>query len=248
MRGDSLRSLSANQRGFSLIELMIAVLLGLVITLAATQMFTVGQRTLQLQQATSTIQEEGQLTLRFLVDDIRMTGFYEDGVSGEVGVAFTGTNASSNGASGDNDRLTIAYHGVQDCTGNDVAGGADARVLNSYWVDDGTLKCTGNSGTGNSVSLLDNVQSFQVLYGIRGSEALPSVERYVPAASSLDPRQVLAVKVAFLLRNDSANLGEGSAQTIILLDEEIDIDAADTNAMHRMFYRTVALRNFPWDL
>jgi len=235
------RSLS---RGFSLVELMIALVLGLVVTLAATQMFNINQRSFQLQQAMADIQEQGQLTLRFIANDIRMTGFFDPDTAGDVGVVVSGGMASANGASGASDRLTIAYHGREDCEGGTSVD--LTQVINSYWVSDGALRCNGNLSAASGVALIDNVESFQVLYGLRAAGLPPRVEQYVTAGSIGANDQVIAIKVAFMLSNDEVYLGpETASQSVVLLDEKID--TPEDGAMRRLFYRTVAIRNFEWD-
>ena len=53
-------------KGFSLVELMVAMLLGLLITGAALQLFLANQQSFALQQTLSRVQENGQLFVRFL--------------------------------------------------------------------------------------------------------------------------------------------------------------------------------------
>ena len=48
-------------KGFSLVELMVAMLLGLLITGAALQLFLANQQSFALQQTLSRVQENGQL-------------------------------------------------------------------------------------------------------------------------------------------------------------------------------------------
>lgn len=63
------------QRGLSLIELMIAITLGLVLMAGVTQMFLSSQTVFHTQQAMSRIQENGRLGMEFMAKDIRMAGY-----------------------------------------------------------------------------------------------------------------------------------------------------------------------------
>ena len=65
------------QSGFSLVELMVAMALGLLITGAALSLFSTNQRMFQLQQGESELQEQGYLAMRFIVEDVRMAGFHD---------------------------------------------------------------------------------------------------------------------------------------------------------------------------
>lgn len=63
------------QRGLSLIELMIAITLGLILMAGVIQMFLSSQTVFHTQQAMSRIQENGRLGVEFLAKDIRMAGY-----------------------------------------------------------------------------------------------------------------------------------------------------------------------------
>jgi type IV pilus assembly protein PilW len=63
------------QRGLSLIELMIAMALGLVLMAGVIQMFLSSRQVFSTQQALSRVQESGRLAVEFIAEDIRMAGF-----------------------------------------------------------------------------------------------------------------------------------------------------------------------------
>lgn len=63
------------QRGLSLIELMIAITLGLVLMAGVIQMFLSSNKVFHTQQAMSRIQENGRLAMEFMAKDIRMAGY-----------------------------------------------------------------------------------------------------------------------------------------------------------------------------
>lgn len=64
-----------HQKGFSLVELMIALTLGLVLMAGVMQMFLGSRAAYSNQQAVTHIQETGRLALEFLARDIRMAGY-----------------------------------------------------------------------------------------------------------------------------------------------------------------------------
>ena len=161
------------QSGFSLVELMVAMALGLLITGAALSLFSTNQRMFQLQQGESELQEQGYLAMRFIVEDVRMAGFHDISVgaapSPVINASSPSIPASSDGGNSGNDRMTISYHGFRDCEGNPSASTSRREIINTYWVDDdGQLKCRGNQAVPltSGVTLLDGVESFQVLYGM----------------------------------------------------------------------------------
>jgi type IV pilus assembly protein PilW len=67
--------LTQRQAGLSLIELMVALLLGLVLMAGVLQVYLGSKQTYNIQEAQSRLQENGRLAMYFLPKDIRMTGF-----------------------------------------------------------------------------------------------------------------------------------------------------------------------------
>ena len=63
--------MKTQQQGFTLIELMVAMIIGLILTLAALQLFLTNQRTFALQQALAELHEDGQMITRYMTADIR---------------------------------------------------------------------------------------------------------------------------------------------------------------------------------
>lgn len=237
--------------GFSLVELMVAMVLGLLITAAAISLFSTNQRTFALQQAMSEAQEQGQLAMRFIAQDLQFAGYMDDEVSatdfpGIHTTTFLGMSASADGANGDNDRLTISHHGRRDCTGTSLTPTAMTEVVNTYWVDDdGNLKCQGNLST-DDVILLQDVRSFQVLYGIDQTiDAMAFASQYVKPGD-IGANEVVAVKVAVLLEKPLPSMeGSEEEQTFYLLDHEETVK--DGRSLRRQFQSTVAIRNYRWD-
>jgi type IV pilus assembly protein PilW len=64
------------QAGLSLIELMIAITLGLILMTGVVQVFLSSKTVFSTQQAMSRIQETGRLAIDFLARDIRMAAYY----------------------------------------------------------------------------------------------------------------------------------------------------------------------------
>lgn len=62
-------------RGFSLVEMMIAMTISLIIVLAVTQIFVSSRTTYSYTEGLSRIQEGGRFVIDFLAQDIRMAGY-----------------------------------------------------------------------------------------------------------------------------------------------------------------------------
>jgi len=74
MKNMTLSLLPRRQRGLSLIELMIAMTLGLVIIGGVGTLFISNQQTNRTQEALSRAQESGRLAFEFIARDVRMAG------------------------------------------------------------------------------------------------------------------------------------------------------------------------------
>ena len=62
-------------RGFSLVELMVALLIGLIISIGVVQIFSATRTTYQMDESLARAQENGRFALEFLAQDIRHAGY-----------------------------------------------------------------------------------------------------------------------------------------------------------------------------
>ncbi|CAI3134328.1 hypothetical protein MWMV7_MWMV7_01717 [Acinetobacter calcoaceticus] len=93
---------SWKQRGFTLIELMVALALGLILVAAATQLFIGGLLSSRLQKANAEIQDSGIFGLEYIARDIRLLNY--GNVINPIltdttpwgGVVLTGSTATNN--------------------------------------------------------------------------------------------------------------------------------------------------------
>jgi type IV pilus assembly protein PilW len=122
---NALHPLCGSQQGLSLVELLVAISLGLFLSWGAIQAFLSGKQTYSTQQALSRIQENARLVQEFLGFDIRSAGSYgcvtseyvssgpssnyvpnNDKEEFNFGYSVFATNKVSGDASGDMDLLT----------------------------------------------------------------------------------------------------------------------------------------------
>lgn len=66
---------ASTARGFSLVELMIALLIGLIISIGVVQIFSATRTTYQLDESLARAQENGRFALEFLSQDVRHAGY-----------------------------------------------------------------------------------------------------------------------------------------------------------------------------
>src|SRR5947207_11239038 len=69
-----MRSIKHNERGFSLMELLVAVALGLIVLAATTQLFKNGMDATILVTQSSEMQQNARATLNLIAKDVSMAG------------------------------------------------------------------------------------------------------------------------------------------------------------------------------
>lgn len=173
------------------------------------------------------------------------------------------TLGATQGVNGANDVLVVAKQGLRDCRGYKLgyADTVEFFIVNEYFVEGNTLKCRGFDGrvlrgqqvaVGNNsdaaFTILDNVLSFQVLYGVSavsgngGGTGQPVT--YVTADQIAAQRNggslVVAMRIAILLEGDGDVIVDPTP-TFKLLNEKAYTPVGER--LYKMFEVTVTLRN-----
>lgn len=92
-----------NQQGYSIVELMISMLIGIFIIGAIISVFIASSKAYTVQQAMTQVQEKGRFALRKLRVDIQKAGYYIDLEESEVAIDWQAVGAvSSYGANASN--------------------------------------------------------------------------------------------------------------------------------------------------
>lgn len=163
------------QRGFSLVELMVAMALGLLISLASVQLFIANQQTFNFQRGTSDVQTGGRFATDMLLRELRTAGLPSWGdatvngvvlataeVPGLTSTALLTRDGAVTAGISSSDQLLLHYGtlaATQDCEGNNVAQGT--YVLSRYFIrndaDTGTmaLVCDAGQRTGSTITGLN---------------------------------------------------------------------------------------------
>ncbi len=190
----------ARQKGLSLIELMVAMLISTFMVLGATQVYIDNQRNYQFQQGQSSNQSLGR-TIQLLLDQqLARTGYRASPLTNNSLSSAFPSLASSNGCpsfsagqtlllSSDNAGVCYRYQGSADgadfdCLGNKVAAGANvlSRIsfVSSSTAGAGSLIC---SVGGTSTTLVDGLADF-VLFKVPTSGASSQSLRYAALLTS----------------------------------------------------------------
>ena len=220
------------QAGLSLIELMIAIVLGLLLVAGATQIFLSNIQAFRLQDNISSAQESGRLGLEILLADLRRAGMdysMDPNQPGKHLIAISGADGTAKAGSApgllaDSDEVTITYKvpsdigSMSDCEGQVVLAGDVIR--NRYFVKKDTnpeiaaLFCEGNAA-GGGTALIRGVENFQLQYGVvtpaavsaalteSKSNGFASAEQYVLGTGGTGSEmRIASIRVGLLLRSE----------------------------------------------
>ncbi len=219
------------QAGYTLVELMIGATLGLFLLGGAINVFLSASQTSSLTRSIADTQERARFLSNYLSEEIERAGWVDPSVAFTIdsGV-IVGAGSSEESANVCDvaetayltnrcDQIQVSYTGLTDCLGGVVNSGNLGVVTNTYFVQNGNFMCRGNIVTQPAV-LLNDVESFQVLYGLDDSDAagMPYtsgtaikdrdgiIDRYIEAYNwDTNTATLMAVKYAVLLRSEERN-------------------------------------------
>ena len=165
-----------NCRGFSLVELMVSLLVGLFAMAVLLGVYQSNTSVARFHNAVLKVQENGRFATDVIGRTARMAGYDDPMTATEVAAPLidgsinrAGAQISQTGLKLDGDTVSIRYEGgadIRDCQGQSVA--ADDWVTNMYAITtDNNLVCatfTNNSGlVSDAITLAEGVEDMRVL-------------------------------------------------------------------------------------
>lgn len=225
-------------RGFSLVELLLALTMGLLLVLGVSQLAINSRLTHGSQQAAMLLQDDARFVLGKMIQDIRQagmvgclaTGFianappaFDQPVSWRVGAgtqSLTLVTTDVGEGSGKPDWTVLS-----DCTGTAqaYAGNAPApapgqirfavRQL-TYTFEAGQLKVSTPASPAKAV-LVDNVKAFDISFGVAAKPASLSVVRYDPAPA--DTSLIRSVRILMTLQDPSGRVKDQTYSVVAAL-------------------------------
>lgn len=258
-----MKKLNITHHGFSIVEILISLTIGLILLTGVMQLFLNGKMTYLLNEGLNDLQENGRFISSFLPQIIRQAGYRstpESTLYPNFDTVFSAANPflAANNDTGINgsDTLIVRFQGsgnglgtpdgkMKDCLEMDVD--ANEIVTNIFALNaNHQLECRSLHPSAfppidQTISLIDGVENFQVLFGEDLDNDL-SPDRYVSASfPSLDMKNVVSVRVSLLLQTLEEVNKVNDTHTYNLLDT-LYIPPLDKR-VRKVFTTTVSLRN-----
>ena len=237
--------------GFSLVELMIATVLGLVIMAVMLGIYQSNTENARFYSANLKVQENGRFALDVIGRTARMAGYDDPMTTTTVAAPQVNGSMDSSGAlitqsglKADGDTLSVRYEGgtgIRDCQGQAVA--ADDWVTNMYAVTtDNNLVCatfSNNSAVvSDAIPVADGVEDMRVLYGLDLDDS-GDVNRYVRSQAVGDWSQVISMRIALLVNSIDPVLPEDDN---VCMGCTVFNGSAD-RLVRQEFHSTIQVRN-----
>lgn len=223
------------QRGFSMVELLVALVLSSILLGGIIQLFIGSKQTYRFHDALSRLQENGRFALDIMSNDIRMAGYNINPVVAIINPLRTnGTDANGN------DDITVGWRAgdTQDTRVYSVGpGGADA--IRTCAAAANSLRLNINGG-GNR-ELVEGVQQMQLLYGVCNTEGVVDTP-YVNAAGVGNWDDVCSVRINLLLVSTQDRVVT-EPQTVFFPSSSTDAITPTDHCLRQVFSTTVAVRN-----
>jgi len=255
------------QGGLTLIEIMVALLIGAFLLAGVIQIFIANKQTYRVQENLSRIQENGRFAVDYLSRYIRMAGYVtktplNDNKALARNKIAAGSNSSGNitttifkpgteAMGGADNSITVRFQAdspadgqMTDCLGNTVSSlDGDVIVTNVFSVKDYSLYCDPEHTINpDSTPVIGNVENIQFRYCIPvGSAKIGCV--LSTAVSNWN--EVQSVKVSLLLRSVDDNLvvQPKSYQFDADGDGVSETITPTDKRLRRVFTTTIAVRN-----
>lgn len=226
------------QTGLTLIELLIAIAVGLVLIAGLLGVLVFSGQTDRLMGESARMQENARFALDAIGRELRMAGCRSD-ITTPVASIFPADSkfpAAGQIINGTNNSISLRYQGspdgtVRDCLGNPVPAGTTVTI--DFSVVDQELIC--QSSLGGSTALVDRVGELRVRYGMNGSAGYADATAVTNWAAVTS----LNVELLFVSERDGVTTGQ-QAYTIGGVTH-----TPTDRRLRRVYGAVVTLRNHP---
>jgi type IV pilus assembly protein PilW len=239
-------------RGFSLVELMVAMALGLFLLLGLGQMFLGANISTKSEKNIARMQEAGRVGVELLAREIRKTGYVADPFqTREALFPAMAPFQLKTSLSATSTTVSIRYQGnpqMQTCTGELVPVGASAVQTISIAPGTMDLSCSsvvisslGIAGSINTLPFVPDVEAISVLAGVDTTgDAEP--DAYVDPSTITDWSKVTSLNIQMRVVSPDNNLAE-SPQAYRNFNGVLTTPGATDRRLRRVYGSVFSLRN-----
>ena len=254
---------AARGRGFTLVELMVAMAIALLLTVVIGEVFLNTRRSSTIQDDQARMQENTRFAVQTISRIVRQSSFRSYvGVAASTyfpyatAPAITGTE----GGTTVSDQITVRFQGsgtasaadstILDCLGTSYAFGATGMstfAIRSGGSDGNGLFCTADDPTSGSAvwqELVPGVENMQILYGQdtdadRTANVYQRISDISSTSSNLD--NIVSARFALLLRSptDTSQVKNTNSYTL----NGVSVGPFNDGRVRRVVNFTVNLRN-----
>ncbi|HWM42572.1 MAG TPA: PilW family protein [Burkholderiales bacterium] len=254
--------LFAAARGFTLVEMMVALALGSLLAIVVAQLFANTRTTNRATEDAARVQESMRYAAEVIGRTVRIAGYKSDPRADSAVIFPAAARAldGTNGTGTDSDTLIVRYQGagavtgtadntILDCLGAAVAPdyAGIAKAYNKFSVATGAngrnaLFCSTDPAVNPGTELVSGVEAMQVIFGEDTTTAPGdgTADRFVPVGSVTNLDNVVAVRVYLLLSgSESVRLDTAAANYTV---GGVAYSYSDAKVRRIVTY-TVVLRN-----
>ena len=195
--------------GFSLVEMLIAMSIGITLISGILQVLSSSTRMFNHQEQLSLLLENGRFTTDYLGGMLRQAGFVN--VGGVIATPLTGTD----GVGETSDSVTVQYDSLADSV-TDCLGNVGAGIQNLFFIQGDvtnldknnnpipSLFCTSTlGGVSSTQAIISNISNMQISYGV-DSDADGVANQYQVASAVPNFANVVTLRIGFLTVASSA--------------------------------------------
>jgi len=171
---------SRRNRGFTLLEILIALFIGLFLMVALITIVQANRTVFGNQNKLSQMQDGERMAMTMIGDVIQSAGYFPDPTTNTLTTSLTAAPPFAAGQSisgtysaavpGDQiyvRYMTVGGDGILNCSGqSNPVGGPNTLYVNSFQVVNGQLVCTMN---GTQYNLVNGITNMSILYGVKAS-------------------------------------------------------------------------------
>jgi len=228
MKYTKLTSPRRTQSGLTLVELLIAMVLGLIVISAVVNTYVGSTRSARFSKGLGYLQENGRYGITTMQRGIRLAGYSPDGDLEPFDIA----NSSST-------KVAVRVTDLFDCNGVSTENNGGIAV-NTYAHNaaDKTITCTGSEGA-VAMPVVEGIDAMRLLWGV-DSDDDDVPDNYVVHSNTINPDMVVALRVAILVNSGEQIRSRKGEEKHVLLDQEI---VTNDKIARNVFSSTVMLRN-----